>query len=208
VLAYIYDFLSLLSEEPIINREINEIILFGSTAKGTNDKESDIDLFFNVKNKTEEKGIEEIIVRLRKSFEVKAEKTWKLKNVFYPINFIVGSLEDERWKSLKEEIISSGILLYSNYKGSPENIKQKYMIYYSLSNLDRKEKMKLIRNLLGYSIRKNKKEYKQEGLLKEKAGTKIGQNVILIDKENLMEIKELLSRFKVKYKIMEVWIKQ
>ena len=77
-IAYVYDFLSLVFENEI-REKIKEIMLFGSVAKLSSDKKSDIDLFFNVKDKKEEKSIEEKLKSILKSFEVKAEKTWGLK---------------------------------------------------------------------------------------------------------------------------------
>jgi len=102
------------------DEKIKEVILFGSVAKGTFDKKSDIDLFFNIKEKKDEKEIEEKLKSILKSFEVKSEKTWALKNIKLPISFIAGNLEDKTWKNIKEEIISSGILLYGEYKENPE----------------------------------------------------------------------------------------
>ena len=52
-IAYVYDFLSFLLEDQEFNQSVNEIILFGSVAKNTNNNKSDIDLFFNVNNKEE-----------------------------------------------------------------------------------------------------------------------------------------------------------
>ena len=79
ILAYVYDFLSMVFEDEIKGK-IKEVILFGSVAKGTFDKKSDIDLFFNVKEKKDEKEIEEKLRSILKSFEIKSEKTWDLKN--------------------------------------------------------------------------------------------------------------------------------
>lgn len=204
-IAYIYDFLSIVFENEI-SKKISEIILFGSVAKKSFDKKSDIDLFFNVKEKNEE--IEKELKSILKSFEIKAEKTWGLKKVKFPINFIVGSLEDETWKNLREEIISSGILLYGEYKLMPKNSNHNYLFYYSLSNLQRKEKMKFIRKMFGYSLKRGKKEYGQEGFLKEINGLKLGSNVILFPPQEILKIKKIFSDFKIKYKIIESWVRQ
>ena len=182
-------------------------MLFGSVAKLSSDKKSDIDLFFNVKDKKEEKGIEEKLKSILKSFEVKAEKTWGLKKIKLPINFIVGSLEDETWKNLRDEIISSGILLYGQYKEMPENLSHNYLFYYSLNNLSRKNKMKFIRKMFGYSLKRNKIKYEQKGFLKEIAGLKLGSNTILIPFNEVVKIKKLFKDFDINYKIIENWIR-
>lgn len=205
-LAYIYDFLSMVFENGV-GKKIKEIMLFGSVAKGSYDKKSDIDLFFNVKDKNEEKEIEEKLKAILKSFEVKAEKTWALKKIKFPINFIVGSLEDETWKNLRDEIISSGLMLYGKYKEIPENLRQNYLFYYSLNNLSRKNKMKFIRKMFGYSLKRGRKIYEQGGLIKEINGFKLGSNAILIPSQEVLKIKKLFKDFKVSYKIIESWVR-
>jgi len=204
-LAYIYDFLSMVFENET-SKKISDIILFGSVAKKSSDKKSDIDLFFNVKD--ENKEVEKELRTILKSFEIKAEKTWELKKIKLPINFIVGSLEDETWKNIRDEISSSGILLYGEYRQMPDNLTHNYLFYYSLSNLDRKEKMKFIRKMFGYSLKRGKKEYEQGGFLKEINGLKLGSNVILSPPHEVLKIKKIFSEFKIKYKIIESWIRQ
>ena len=205
-IAYIYDFLSMVFES-LGTDKIREVILFGSVAKGSQDKKSDIDLFFNVKNKNEEKEIEEKLKSLLKSFEVKAEKTWALKKIKFPINFIVGSLEDETWKNLRDEIASSGLMLYGQYKEMPENLSQNYIFYYSLSNLPRKNKMKFIRKMFGYGLKRGRKIYEQGGLIKEINGFKLGSNAILVPSQEVLKIKKLFRDFKISYKIIEGWVR-
>ncbi|MEK6906220.1 MAG: nucleotidyltransferase domain-containing protein [Nanoarchaeota archaeon] len=206
VIAYVYDFLSIVFEDEI-EEKIKEIILFGSVAKKSYDKKSDIDLFFNVKETKEIKEIEEKLKKILKSFEIKAEKTWALKKIKFPINFIVGSLENETWKNLKEEIVSSGILLYGEYKEMPENLSHNYLFSYSLNNLSRKNKMKFIRKMFGYTLKKGRKKYEQSGFLKNINGLKIGTNSILIPSGEIINVKKLFNDFKIEYKIIESWIR-
>ena len=206
VISYIYDFLSMVFEDGV-GTKIKEAILFGSVAKKSFDGKSDIDLFFNVKNKDEEKEIEEELKGILKSFEVKAEKTWGLKKIKHPISFIVGALEDEKWKNLRDEIISSGISLYGQYKEMPENLGHNYLFYYSLNKLDRKDKMRFIRKMFGYGLKKGKKEYKQEGLLKEVGGLKISSNAVLVSSQEVLRIKKLFKEFKISYRIIESWVR-
>ena len=206
IIAYVYDFLSMVFEDEV-KEKIKEVILFGSVAKGTFDKKSDIDLFFNIKEKKDEKEIEEKLKSILKSFEVKSEKTWALKNIKLPISFIAGNLEDKTWKNIKEEIISSGIVLYGEYKENPEGLNHNYLFYYSLSNLHRKNKMKFIRIMFGYSLKKGSSNYEQEGLLKQIKGLKLGSNAILIPSYEILKIKKVFNDFKINYKIIEAWLR-
>ena len=206
IIAYVYDFLSMIFENEI-KEKIKEIILFGSVAKESFDKKSDIDLFFDIKDKKDEEEAEEKLKSILKSFEVKAEKTWALKKIKFPIRFVVGSLKDETWRNLRDEIISSGILLYGQYKEMPEKLNHNYLFYYSLSNLSRKNKMRIIRKMFGYSLKREKKEYEQEGFLKEIGGLKLGSNTILVPSQEALKIKKVFKDFKINYRIIESWVR-
>ena len=54
LISYASNFVSFLLKYEISN-EINKIILFGSVATGSFDKESDIDLFIDIKEKNKNK---------------------------------------------------------------------------------------------------------------------------------------------------------
>jgi len=207
IIAYIYDFLSIAMEKEEIKEEIKQIVLYGSVARGVQDRESDIDLFFDIKDKEKTDQVENFLRNSLKSFETKAEKTWKLRKIGFPISFIVGSLEDETWKGIREEISSSGILLYGPYKELPEEVKHYHLFYYSLINLSRKEKMRFIRSTFGYSLKKNKKEYKQKGFIEEVRGIKLASNVILVPSTDSLRLKNMFKKFKISYKISEAWIR-
>ncbi len=208
VLSYLYDLLSMVFEDELMKDKINNVILFGSVVKGIYDKKSDIDLFFDVKDRKNKEIIEKNLKSILKSFEIKIEKTWNLKGIKLPINFIVDSLGSKIWKNLKDEIISSGIVLYGDYKEIPENLEHYFLFYYSLNNLDRKDKMKFIRKFFGYSLRKKDKEYKQRGLLEDINGTKLSSSAILIPNSDVLNVKSIFNKFKVKYKIKEIWIRR
>jgi len=130
-----------------------------------------------------------------------------LKNIDIPISFIVGSLNDEMWKGIKDEIASSGIILYGTYKELPEKVSHYILFSYSLNNLKRKEKMKFIRTVFGYSLIKNKKEYKQKGILESIDGKKLSSNALLIPSKESLKIKKIFSEFKIKYNVFESWVR-
>lgn len=205
IIAYIYDFLSHIFENKI---PVNKIILFGSIARNEFDKQSDIDLFIEPKQKSKIKEIETKIKEIKQEFESEKEHTWTLKNINYPIRELIGDLEDPTWKTLKEDIISNGIMLYGKYEELPKEIKHYALINYSLKNLKQKEKMKFLRTLFGYSIKKAKKIYKQEGFIQQINGKKLTKNIILIPLDESARIKDLFEKFKIKIEMREIWQKK
>lgn len=205
IIAYVYDFLSHIFEEKI---SLKKVILFGSVARNEFDKNSDIDLFIEPKQKSKIKETEKKIKEIKKRFEYEKEHTWKLKNIDYPIKEIIGNLEDLTWKTLKEDIISNGIMLYGKYEELPKKIKHYTLINYSLKNLEQKKKMQFLRTLFGYSVKKNKKIYKQEGLMHQTNGKKLTKNIILIPLDEVTKIKNLFDKFKIKMEMREVWLKE
>jgi len=207
VIAYIYDFLAMVFEKKELKEELKEIILFGSVAKDAYDEKSDIDLFFDIKSEGKIEKTEEELRAILKSFNVKSERTWKLKKISFPINFIVGKLDDDNWKGIREEIMSYGVVLYGRYKKQPEQLKHYSLVYYSLNELKRKNKMKFIRTVFGYKIKKNRKEYKQRGLLESLNGLKVASNVILFPSEETTKIKRVFNENKIRYRIIETWVR-
>ncbi|MDI6738253.1 MAG: nucleotidyltransferase domain-containing protein [Nanoarchaeota archaeon] len=204
IIAYVYDFLSCLFEKKV---PVKRIILFGSMARGDFDGESDIDLFIEPKQESKTKEIEMQIKEIKKEFESVKEHTWKLKRIDYPIREIVGNLDAPVWKTLKQDIISNGIMLYGKYEAPPKEVRHYALVNYSLESMKQKEKMKFLRALQGYSAKKNKKVYAQEGLLQRISGKRLAKNIVLIPLEEMAKIKALLDKFKVNAEIREVWLK-
>lgn len=205
LISYIYDFLSLVFEDVNLKNIIHNVILFGSVARNEFDKYSDIDLFFDVKDISKEKEIESSLKTSLKSFETISLKKWRLKNVNYPINFIVGNLDNEKWSSLKADIISNGILLYGKYEKLPETIKHYALIYFSTKKMKKKDLMKLHRLLFGYKNIKNKKKYIHKGYIEKRSITKLNSNVLLCPLIELTELKKIFSKFKITINIIEIW---
>ena len=205
--AYIYDFLSVVFEEDSVRQKIDAIILYGSVAKGTSDAQSDIDLFFATKHRSNNQEVERMIKHALNSFEVQSEKTWALRGQVQPISYIIGSLQDETWKSLRDELISSGIVLYGSYHEAPSGIAHYALFSYSLASLERRHKMKFIRALFGYHLKKGRTLYTQQGLLERKGGIKLGSNAILVRQQDITDFKAHFSQHKIRYKIMETWVR-
>ena len=202
-LSYLYDFNRFLMVH--FKKEPPEIILFGSIARGDFHKDSDIDLFINVKNKTEQKEIEQIVKRTKMEFETAASNSWFLKEINLPIKVIVGDLDSPRWSALKREIISTGRIVYGKYKELPKKLNHYYLLSFDLKNLQPKNKVKFIRQLYGYESKKVQKVYHRTGILQER-GVRINQNTLLISTEHHNLFLGLFKQFKIKYQIREVWM--
>lgn len=204
MLNYIYDFLSILFDKLKDKEAIKAIILFGSVARGAQRKDSDIDLFIDVKKSDIEK-IRPIVQESLNEFELKAARSWHLKGIDNPLVPLVGALADARWSELHKEIASTGIVLYGVYQAERIGGKHAVLITYELKRCKQKQKMKILRTLYGYTNKKGKKKYVKEGLAASLRGEKI-QNAILIGiasyKSLIMELREC----KIPYTTREIWL--
>ena len=207
LLSYTYDFISQLVDNDKFIPAVRRLILFGRVARGDFTKKSDVDLFIDIKSLEYEKDIEETVKKELNKFETRAEKTWFLRKIILPIKTIVGDIEQEKWKDLREEILNYGKTLYDDFEYLPEKIEHKALILYSISSLSQKEKMSLLRTLYGYSIKKGKKTYTQKGIISEIKGEKISANSIIVDIRDLAKVKKLLKGYGIKYNFRDIWIK-
>ncbi len=143
-----------------------------------------------------------------KRFYLISEKKWSLLGITQPIKCIVGMLGDERWKSLRSEIISGGYTLFGKFEEKDKEWTHYAVINYSLAALGQAKKMKLSRKLFGYALKKKRKKYVQHGVIEESGGVKLGSNVLLIPVEKSRDIAKLLNSFGVTAQIREARIKK
>ncbi len=203
MMQYIYDFLSILFDKLKEKEKIRRIILFGSFARGNPKKDSDIDIFVDVERENKNE-ISDLVKESLNEFEIKSEKNWKLKKIKNQISPIIDDLNTERWAELRREIGTNGIILYGKFEGKPEKNKHLVLITYDISRMNQKNKMKVIRKLFGYSLKKERKNYVQQGALKKIGAEKIS-NGILISIEKYKEIAEILRKYRVPIKIEDLW---
>ena len=175
---------------------INNIILFGSVAAGNATKESDVDIFIDVKkdNIRFKENIEKILGGFYKSREA---LIFKNKGIDNKINVIVGKIDD--WKELRKSIESNGIVLFGHYTASRKSAGKKYVIF-SWDKID-KNRGAFLNKLYGFSV--GEKHYK--GLIETLNGKKIGKSSLMIPVESHKEIITLLKRYQVNAKAIEVW---
>ena len=176
--------------------KVDEIILFGSAARGEAEKESDIDLFFNVKQ-DEEILKKELKKELERFYKTKISEIWSLKGVKNQIKIEVGNLDE--WK-LKRSIISEGIVLYGKYKSMPE--KTKGFVQFNLKPIKNIAKRnKVLRNLFG----RNEKNYLSEGILSKINGRKLSPASFIVPIEKTKEVFDILKSEKIDYSFFEFW---
>jgi predicted nucleotidyltransferase len=177
---------------------VNEIILFGSAARGESDKSSDIDLFFNLEKNQNEKEIKEIIdEELKKFYKSKIAEVWFLKGIKNQINVNVGWLDE--WK-LKRSLISDGICLYGKYKEIPENMKD--FVLFNIEPIKNVAKRnKVIREIFG----RQEKGYLKKGILAEFGGKRVSSSSFIMPKEHANKIILFLKKEKVNCWFFELW---
>ncbi len=190
-ISYASSFVSTLFDHTVDETliEIENIILFGSGARGKTGKKSDVDIFINVPS--EKKNIHEK-VQVAVSFAVHLfydsllfKKYWKPGGMENEIKCIVGRLDD--WEDLKPSIISDGILLYGKYSGAV-NGTQSFVII-SWKNVKPETKRVLLsKKLYGYNM--NGKRY--AGVTEGTLTTKLGSNCIMVP---IQSSKRILSVF-------------
>lgn len=194
LIAYALDFVSFLVEHGI---KIEKAILFGSVLTNEFDKESDIDIFIETKEKEEE------INSLLLQFEKTKGENWGLKGIENPISLKIGRLN--KWTNLRRSIQSNGLLLYGAYKEVPEEIQNFILFILNFEKLKRIKKVSLWRKLYGYSQKIKNKIYKQEGIIKKLSGKKLERGIVAIPTINSTQFRQFLIKNKINYRLIEVW---
>lgn len=195
LVAYAGDFTSFLIQKVKDLSVIKNVILFGSIARGTESKNSDIDVFVDMRGG---KNIEKEISQITKEFynSVKYKNYWKLLGIENEIKVISSVLEE--WKDLKESIVSNGITLYGKFKAEGEG---EHKVLLSWENVKPNSKRVLFnKQMLGY--RQNGKFY--QGLMQKYGGEKWGKGNIIVPLDNSQIFLELFKRHKITVKIKRI----
>lgn len=195
LISYAADFVSFILSRQKTYKRINEVILFGSVARGETGENSDVDIFVNT---PEEKTVEPEIETAKKEFyeSVKFKKYWKLLGIENDIRCVVGKLE--KWTDLKSSILLDGIVLYGKYKESAE--KTKMFAIFDWRAIKPETKRALFnKRMFGY---KQKGKF-YEGLLKKTDGQKL-DNSVLVPIENSKDMLKLFRDMNISVKIRNV----
>lgn len=194
--SYFVAYLLYRLEKEDINK-IRNIILFGSAAKGTASKNSDVDIFIDIKSKS--KALEYKLRKILQDFYQSRESLlFEAKGISNKIDLKIGGLSE--WKSLNRDIASAGIMLYSQYeiKTAPPDIKHYIIIYWNKIN---KNRGAFLNKIYGF----NSKGKQYLGLLNKFGGKRLGKSCIIIPFINKDEFLKLLRDYNVEAKSMEVF---
>lgn len=179
------------------SENMERIVLFGSAAKGDADKESDVDIFIEVKKKTGkfEKAVQEAEQGFYQSREAALFKARGINNRF---SIKVGMLKE--WKELYRGIASTGIVLYGSYEAKelPSGVKHFVIVFW---NGVGKNRGAFLNKLYGFKIRN--KHY--EGLIEKYDGKKIGKSCVMLPAQHKNELFRLLKMHEAKAQILDVF---
>ena len=177
---------------------VERIILFGSVARDEGTKESDIDIFIELKKKTKntEKKIKKV---LQDFYQSREAMLFKAKGIENKINIKLGKLRE--WEELYKSIASTGIILYGPYeiKELPSGVKQYTIIFWDKIG---KNRGAFLNKIYGFKI-KNKVYV---GLLSKFNGKRIGKSCIMLPTQYKRDIFRLLRAYKVRAKTIEIFI--
>jgi len=195
LIGYASDFVSFLienMEEEL--KKVKNIVLFGSVARGEDDKNSDVDIFIDTNEDIEEKvkGIKEEFFESQKF-----NKYWKLRGINNDINLVIGKLEE--WK-LKDSMIGNAIVLYSSFSPSLEKGKNKVILMWpSIKN--NSKRVMINKKIFGYKYY----DRKYKGMLEKLGGEKLGANIILVSAENLNHFLKIFRSYGVAIKVRRMF---
>lgn len=197
LLPYAIDFASFLLQKVKKKEKIKNIILFGSVARGEEDKISDVDLFIDIISANA--ALEKEYAALLDTFysSTKHQHYWKLLGITNEIKLHVGVLE--KWKELRPSIIADGIVLYGKFM--PKIKEGKHSVFFIWENVTPNSKRVLFnKQLFGY--KQNGKFY--QGLLGEYHSERMGKGSILVPLEHSTVIHNHFKKYKIAVKIKKV----
>lgn len=177
---------------------IERIVLYGSVAKNEANKESDVDIFIEVRKKSV--GFERETRRIEQEFYRSRESAlFKSRGVDNKFSLKIGRLKE--WKDLYRSIASTGIVLYGKYEAKelPAGVKHFAIVFWDHVG---KNRGAFLNKLYGFRIRG--KAY--TGLLQRSGGMKIGKSCVMLPVHYKDEIFTLIKQHEVKAHMMEAFI--
>lgn len=186
---------------------IYSVIVFGSVAKGTAEKKSDIDIVvvFDVKGRVGGLGERNDIIRIAHAVEEKYSKTFQI---------VFADKELSGFDTyFVQQLFREGLILFGKQptiKAEKLELEPYVLICYSLAGLPVSEKMRVRKTLYGW---KTAKKYKgrtyvseSEGLLKGAGGRPLNPATILVPFKKAGPLTDALKGFRAKQKLLNVWL--
>lgn len=170
-------------------------ILFGSYAKGTSHRYSDIDLLVVFESK-------EALERNRKKLYRRLGET----GLF--VQALAWSPEElkEAEPTFLRDVLSHGVILQLRH---PVRLLAQHLaatpmtiVTYSLKGLIHREKQSLIYELYG----RTSGRYTYPGLLDQTDGRKLGRNAFMVSREHLKEFSNTLRKHSVEFETIDVYV--
>ena len=173
---------------------LKAILLFGSYARGEEDKKSDIDLLVVIDSKQPKKYLKEVVRRVS-SIDKEGLISLRLTNLR---DYDPGFFQNV----LREGKILFGCLVVDNKKLA---LKPYRLVNYDLSKLDNSKKVRISRRVYGYISKKDNKRYEYKGL-KDEEEVLIYPNSTVLIPENSLGFIEFLKRENVPFKEKKIWL--
>ncbi len=203
LIAYAQDFSSFLVENLGEDAaKIKQIILFGSIARGEEQKSSDIDLFVDVLDQKLELKINRIADAFYES--LKFTKYWRLLGIKNEFSCTIGKLEE--WNTLKRSLIANGIVLYGPFQGTPDL--HPFYLFIITPGKSRNKNLIGWRALYGYTQKVKNKKYQKKGLVREYEGKKLGKGIFIVPAEHAQKVQIFLRHHKFQSQIIPFWSEQ
>ncbi len=201
LIAYALDFSSYLVQNVGSNAKyIQQIILFGSVARGDATSESDIDLFIETSDRSMEQKCKPILEEYLQS--IKFQKYWKLFGITNEINCNYGNLKE--WPDLQRSISANGITLYGKSSTAQKTIP--YFLFTLTPSKNRNKNISVWRTLYGYTQKIGSKRYIQKGMIIELFGKKLANGLFIVPAQSMPHIIEFLKKKKFQYTLTQIWL--
>jgi predicted nucleotidyltransferase len=195
--SYAISFVSFIMKNPKLASKIARIMLYGSVAKSTSGKDSDVDVFIEPEKSTE-KFRKDIDLALKEFYRSKEAIIFKLAGIDNEIKPKIGRLDD--WPDLKRSILSDGIVLWGRMEyGKPKGTK--HMVIFHWDKVE-KNRGAFLNKLYGFSI--GGKRY--EGIISRCGGSKLGKSCIMLPISHREDMIEIMKKYRVSSKAVDVFV--
>lgn len=175
--------------------DIEQVILYGSVARGTAGSESDVDIFVDTAADIGDR-IDEIIEEF---YDSRWYTLFKTRGMGNDIEVKVGKLEE--WEELHRSIISTGIVLWGRFRAKEKPVGTEHGIIFFWDSVGR-SRSSFLNKLYGFTT----KGEKREGLLDKWGGSKTGKSSVLVPIEHREDMLELIEKYKVNARNVEVFV--